>query len=497
MSATRSRGQCIQPPSASRRGFAALAAVIFATLTTAAELDAGQPAAHWPRFRGPDANPVGAHPDLPLRWSTSENVEWVADIPGVGWSSPVVWGSRVFLTAATSPDRMKPPSLGTDFSTEYIAGLRELGFPPDEVLRRATLRDRELPHEVVIALRLTCLDVASGATLWERELYRGRPRGGRHRKNSYASETPVTDGENVYVYLAHYGFFAFDFDGNPVWDTPLAAHATDRDFGTGASPALHGERLYVLNDNEDASFLAAFDKRTGAELWRTPRDAPGPGRTGWSTPFVWENAVRSEIVTVGPGAVTSYDLDGAPLWRMGRVAGAPVQSPFAWSGRLFVTAGATDGRYRPLAAIRAGAAGDITPAEGETASEFVLWYDRLAGGTFLPTPVIYDGGLYVLYSRGILARYDPDSGERRYRTRIAPGAAAFTSSPCAYRGHVFALSEEGETFVIEAGDDFRLAGVNDLGDWALASPAIAGDRLLIRTRSRLYAIREQNPATPR
>lgn len=451
---------------------------------------AAEGAEHWPRFRGPDSNPVGTHPDLPIRWTKTENMEWAAEVPGVGWSSPVVWGKRVFLTSATSAGPMKGPSLGTDFSNDYIAELQAEGLPPEEVSRRLYARDREMPDEVVIGLHLYCLDLDSGALLWERELYRGRPLGGRHRKNSYASETPVTDGEAVYAYFTHHGLFAFGMEGEPLWTAPIGALPTVRDFGTGASPALHGERLYVLNDNEETGFLAAFDKRTGAEVWRTERRIAARRKTGWSTPFVWDNELRAEIVTVGPGIVISYDLEGEPLWRMGRMAGTPIQSPFAWDGRLFVAAGASGGQYRPLAAIRPGGAGDITPPEGATASDQVLWYDRLAGGTYLPTPVIYDGAIYVLYSRGILARHDPESGERRWRSRIAEGAAAFTASPWAYGGHVFALGEEGNTFVIEAGGEFRLAGVNPLGDWTLASPAIVGDRLLIRTRSRLYSIRE-------
>ena len=452
-------------------------------------------APHWPRFRGPLANPVGTHPDLPTRWSRTENVEWAAAVPGVGWSSPVVWGNRIFLTAATSTQEMKGPSLGTDFSNNYIAELRAQGLPPEEVNRRLFARDRELPEEIVIALHIYCLDLETGNILWEREVYRGQPLGGRHRKNSYASETPVTDGTNVYAYFTHHGLFAFDLEGSPVWEKPLAAFPTVRDFGTGASPALHGDRLYVLNDNEESGFLAAFDKDSGTELWRTPREITERRKTGWSTPFVWENGLRSEIVTVGPGIVISYDLDGNPIWHMRRIAGSPIQSPFAWGGRLFVAAGASGGQFRPLAAIGPGGSGDITPTEGTNTSEHVLWYDRLAGGTYLPTPVIYDGALYVLYSRGIFARYDVDTGERVYRSRIAEGAAAFTASPWAYGGYIFALGEEGDTFVIEAGAEYALAGVNDLGDWTLASPAIVEDRLLIRTQNHLYSIRRQNEPT--
>jgi len=452
------------------------------------------PSQNWPGFRGPRSLPVSDNPNLPDRWSKTENVEWVAEVPGVGWSSPVVWGRNVFLTAATSDKAMKAPSLGTDFSNEYIAELRAQGLSSDEVNQRLYARDREMPHEIVIGLNLYCYDLDNGKLLWERQVYHGNPPGGRHRKNSFASETPVTDGENVYVYFAQLGLYAFDLNGKPVWATPLAAHQTIRDYGTGASPALHQDRLIIVNDNEDQGFVAAFDKRTGKELWRTLRTFQTPRKTSWSTPFMWENPLRTEIVTVGPGAVISYDLDGKEIWRLSRMGAVAIQSPFAWNGLLYVSSGTSGDDNRPIAAIRPGGSGDITPKEPENRSEHVVWYNRVAGGTYLPTPLIFDGALYILYEKGIFARHDVDTGERVYRSRIAPGAAAFTASPWAYNGRIFALSEEGDTFVIQAGATYRLLGVNSLEDWAMATPAIVGDRLLIRTQSRLYSIRNRGAA---
>ena len=446
---------------------------------------------HWPRFRGPDSNPISDNPNLPVKWSRTENVEWVADVPGVGWSSPVVWGTKVFMTAATSAQRMKPPSLGTEFSNEYIAELRKQGLSGDELNKRLWARDREMPDDIVISLMLYCYDLESGKRLWEREIYHGRPRGGRHVKNSFASETPVTDGERVYAYFTDYGLYAFDFDGKPIWATPFARHETIRDYGTGASPALHKDRLFVLNDNEEQSFLAAFDARTGKELWRTPRAVEPVRKTGWSTPFVWENRLRTEVVTLGPGVAISYGLDGRELWRIKRMGAVAIQSPFAWNDILFMTSGTGGDDNKPIVAIRAGGSGDITPSEPANKNEHVVWYERVAGGTYLPTPVIYRNALYVLYDKGIFSRYNVDTGERVFRSRIAPEASAFTASPWAYDGKIFLLSEEGNTFVVEAGDEYRLLGVNSLDEFALATPAIVGDRLLIRTQSHLYSIRQR------
>jgi outer membrane protein assembly factor BamB len=445
----------------------------------------------WPHFRGPGSNPISANPNLPVSWSKTENVEWAADVPGVGWSSPVVWGNRVFITAATSDKPMKQPSLGVDFSNEYLAELRKQGLSAADANKKLYERDREMPGELVISLMLFCYDLETGKKLWEREMYKGHPAGGRHSKNSFASETPTTDGERVYVYLTDYGLFAYDFAGKQAWATPLKAHATTRDWGTGASAALYKDRLFVLNDNEEQSFVAAFDARTGQEIWRTPRTVQPARKSGWSTPFVWENRLRTELITHGPGVAISYGLDGKELWRMNRMGGYAIQTPFAWNDLLFVTSGAGGEDNRPIAAVRAGGSGDITPPGAETRSEHVVWYDRAAGGTYLPTPVIYQNALYVLNDKGIFSRRNPETGERMYQSRVAPVPATFTASPWAYNGHVFAMSEEGDTFVIEAGNEYRLVRTNSLDDFSMATPAIVGDRLLIRTQHRLYSIRNK------
>lgn len=448
-----------------------------------------QPSQNWPRFLGPDGIPVADNPNLPVSWSRTENVEWATEIPGAGWSSPIVWGDRVFLTGATADQPMKQPSYGVDFSNEYIAELRAQGLPMEEILAKSDARDAEFPDEVVVSLMLYSLDLYSGEIVWERQLYQGNPAVGRHRKNTYTSETPVTDGEAIYVYVAHAGLYAYDFEGNQLWATPLEAYKVYFEFGGGTSPALHDDRLYILNDNEEASFVAAFDKHTGEEIWRTAR--PGLGRrrsSAWSSPIVWVNELRTELVTQGPLTAISYDLDGTELWRMANMGTMPIPTPFAWKGILYLVSGPPGGRFHPIAAIRPGAAGDITLTDGATGSEHVVWYNW-RGAPYLSTPVIYDGAMYVLQDKGIFTKYDAGTGEVIYRARIAPGAAHFTASPWAHNGKIFCLSEEGDTYVIGTGDEYELLGVNALDEFSMATPAMVGDRLLLRTQQHLWSIR--------
>ncbi|HEY9283682.1 MAG TPA: PQQ-binding-like beta-propeller repeat protein [Pyrinomonadaceae bacterium] len=442
----------------------------------------------WPQFRGPDSNPVGAHARLAERWSKTENVEWSREIPGRGWSSPIVTGGRVYLTTVTTEGKSKPPQTGTEYSNEYVAELMKQGLSQEEVLKRVTARDIELPHEVMLHYFLYCLNLKSGEVEWRKEFYAGRPPGGRHRKSSFASESPVTDGKFIYVYVGNLGLWAFDLKGKPVWSTPLEAYPIYLDFGTGSSPALAGNLLVIVNDNQQQQFIAAFDKRTGKQAWRTNRDIGGKTepvmRSGWATPFVWRNALRTEIVTVGPGEAISYDLAGKELWRMSGMAATPVPMPFAYDGLLYVDGG----RGKPLFALRPGAAGDISLKGDETSNEFVVWSQARAG-TYLPTPVAYEGAVYALTETGILSRFDARTGKMTYRTRIDPAATAFTTSPWAYNGKLFCLSEEGQTFVVAAGEKFQLLHVNALDEMAQATPALAGERLLLRTESRLYSIR--------
>lgn len=433
----------------------------FVVATRVAQADS---TANWPQFRGPGACGVAEGNALPEQWSATENVAWKTDIPGRGWSSPIVWGNRVFLTTVVNLGQSETPKKGL-----YLGG------------------DRKEAPDSVHQWKVCCLDLEAGSVLWERQVHEGKPVTSIHQKNSYASETPVTDGERVYVYFGNLGVWCLDFDGKVVWTKELEPHKTSSGWGTAASPALHGDRLYLVNDNQEDSYILALDKQTGQEVWRVPRDEKG----NWSTPYVWTNDQRTEIVTAGSKKVRSYDLDGQLLWSLAGMSGITVATPYAYQGLLYVSSGYIVDKQRPLYAIRPGASGDISLAEGQTLNQWIAWSHPQAA-PYNPTTLTCRDRLYVLYDGGLLSCFNALDGSVVYERQRIPEGRAFTASPWAYGDKIFCLSEFGVTFVIRAGDQFELLHTNPLADddMGMATPAITGDRLLIRTSARLYCIRK-------
>ena len=440
----------------------ALAAVAAATLVVEAE--------NWPQFRGSKGGVAPDDAALPDTWSTTENVAWRIDIPGRSWSSPVVWGDHVFLTSAidTAGDKPLRPT------SEYIS--RSGGGT-------MTFQDLETA-KTPLRWMVYDIDLKTGKVRWEREAATGVPAESRHQKNSYAAETPVTDGERVYAYFGNVGLFAFDMNGEPVWSQKATAVKTRTGFGAAASPILHGDRVIHVNDNDDQSYIAAYDARTGRELWKTPRDE----RSNWSTPFVWQNDRRTEIVTAGTDKIRSYDLDGTLLWELKGMSIYAIPTPFAADGLLYIASGYPADKIRPVYAIRSGAAGDISLKPEQTSNDFIVWSNPQIG-PYNPTPLVYRGCYYTLLDRGFLTCHDPKTGAEIYgRQRITMDATSFTASLWAYNGKVFALSEDGDTYVMQAGPEFKTLGKNSLGEMSLATPAVANDSLIIRTANKLYRI---------
>lgn len=411
---------------------------------------------HWPQFRGPATDGMGHGATLPESWSTTENVVWKADVPGWGWSSPIVWGDRIFLTAA----------VGEKERDKLVIG----GYPGGHVKP-----DDE--HRWMVY----CLDFDTGRLVWEREVHRGLPPEERHPKNSYANATPLTDGQRVYAYVGNIGMFCFSIDGEELWEQRWGSFPMRGGWGPGASPVLHEDRIYLVNDNERNSWMVALDKATGDQVWRVEREE----RSNWSTPYVWQNEQRTEIVTIGTAKVRSYDLDGKVLWELTGTSGLVSQTPIAKDGLLYVGAGY---HYGPLYAIRPGASGDISLEAGEDSNPWIVWHQR-RGSSIHPCYLISNQRLYVLFDAGLFACFHAKTGDTIFaRQRLNTGGGRFYASPWAYNGKIFLLNEDGTTWVVEDSPDFKIVRKNSLHDYAWATPAIARGSLFVRTYSHLYRL---------
>jgi outer membrane protein assembly factor BamB len=461
------------------------AAAVFASLPASAD---PKPEDTWPGFRGHEMSGVAPAAKVPDRWSATENVKWAAPIAGHGWSSPIVWGDTVFVTSAISGKPFKKPTPGL-YGNEYIAEMQAQGLSDDEIGKRSAERDGETSAEAdEVRYMVYALDAASGKVKWEREAIRMKPFRGRHRKNTYASETPVTDGERLYVSFGqNVGLFVYALDGTLLWKKQWEPKPIYLDFGTGSSPTVADGRIYLLQDNEAAPSIAALDAKTGDELWRTPRSGTGfPVKSSWMTPYVWKNPLRTEIVTTGQGNVVSYDVQGKELWRVTRMS-MPTASPFSAGGLLYVGTGSQGDANRPFYAIKPGAGGEISLAPGETSNAFIAWSHPRASG-YTPSALVHNGRAYVIHDTGILSVFDAKTGQLTYKVRVGGGGQTFSASPIGAGSRVLLLTEEGMTFVLDAGPEYMEIARNDLGEMSLASPAIAGNAIYIRTESKLYKI---------
>jgi len=418
---------------------------------------------NWPQFRGTHATGVSRNIGLPDRWSETENVEWKVDLPGRGWGSPVVWGDNIFLSTVINSGETEPLKKGL-----YFGGDRP-GIPKSE-------------HE----WKVMCLELTSGKTKWEKTVRTGTPTSPIHLKNSYASETPVTDGEHVYVAFGNVGIYCFDRKGYLTWSHELPAYPTRNSWGTAGSPVIDGDCLYYQNDNDQKSSLLALNKKTGETLWSVDRDE----KSNWSTPFVWKHANGTEIVTAGTKAVRSYNLKGEMLWSLKGMSSITIATPYAVDDLLYVSSGYVMDPTKALYVIKPGAKGDLTLPEEQTSNDFIVWSSKKIA-PYNPSTLVSAGRLFVLYDLGIVSSFDAKTGSANYERQKLNRGTAFTASPWAYGGKIFCLNEDGVCSVIRDSDKLEILHTNHLadGELCMSTPSIAGHRLLIRSDKRLYCIR--------
>ena len=387
----------------------------------------GEGAGYWPRWRGPSGQGLVGDAGYPDRWSATDNVVWRAPVPGSGNSSPIVWDDHIFLTT------------GRD------AGRRLF----------------------VLAYRRS-----DGALLWETEVAPG-PRESVHGKNGPASATPVTDGERVYASLGGRGLVALDFEGRLLWHTEIGRVANYH--GPAGSPLLYRDRIILYQDQRGGGFVAAYDTATGAQVWRTARDAS----VGWGTPVAIRVGDRDEIVVSSQHTVRAYDpAGGGELWSCDGNRFEVIPTPVVAAGLVFCTSG----RAGPTLAIRPGGQGDVTRTH-------IAW-STPRGSPFVPSPIAYDGYLYTINDMAsIVTCFDAATGAVRWQQRLGRAMReGFSASPVAVDGKVFFTNDNGITFVVRAGPDFEILHTNDIGARTLASPALVDGRWYIRTEDELIAI---------
>ena len=423
-------------------------------------------AQQWPSFRGERASGVADGQNPPLTWDAEQGigVVWRTAVPGLGHSSPVVWGDRLFVTTAVSPGR-------------------------DPYLRPGLYGESpENREDWVHHYRVYCLDKHSGEILWERTAASGIPKVRRHVKSSHATPSPATDGRRVVVSFGSEGLYAFDMEGTPLWRADLgyldsgAFDAPEIQWGYGSSPVIHGNRVVVLCDANNQAYIAAFDLETGQQLWRTRRDEVPT----WGTPTVHETPERRQVIVNGFRHIGGYDLDtGRELWRMRGGGDIPVPTPVLAHGLVFFTN--AHGPQSPLLSVRLDAEGDVSLAEGQTSNGAVAWSLPLRGA-YLPTPIVYGDHLYVGNDRGVLTAYQARTGEELYRTRLAGSRGAFAASPVASDGRIYFTNEDCATHVVKAGAAYEHLGTNHVPGVCLATPAISEGMFFVRTSTHVWGL---------
>ncbi len=427
---------------------------------------APRPGIDWPQFRGIAAAGIAEGFSLPTTWNAADgtNVIWKTPVPGLGLSSPIVWGNDLFIS--------------TSISGKKDAGLR-VGLYGDV---QPVVDDT--PHE----WRVYALDKKTGAVKWQQTAYTGVPKIKRHTKASHANSTLATDGERIIAFFGSEGLYAYDLQGRLLWKKDLGVldagwfTAPEMQWETGSSPVLHDGMVVIQADVQKGSFLAMFDAKDGREVWRVERnDVPT-----WSTPTIHSVKGRAQILVNGMRQVGAYDFKtGKEIWKLAGGGDIPVPTPVVSDGLVYVTN--AHGPQSPVYAIKETATGDVSLKPDTTSNEGVAWSVPRVGG-YMCTPLIYKGLAYIVRYNGVLNVFDARTGENKYTQRLGGATSAFTSSPVANDGRVYIASEDGQVFVLKAGPAYEVLAMNEMATPVLATPAISEGRLLLRTQDQVMAI---------
>jgi outer membrane protein assembly factor BamB len=459
-------GRAFRPdekPAAVSRLATALGVFGIGILSVSANVWAGD----FPQFRGPDGTGIVAEANPPTEWTLQKGLAWKIDLPGTGWSQPIVVGKLLFVTTAVS-DQLKPPK-------DMFEGARDPASIP-------LMGNRKAPN-IDVKWQVIALDAVTGETQWVRTVAEGKPQFSIHPSNTYATETPCADGDRVYAYFGATGTVtALDHSGKPVWNVELGAYPISSGFGTGSSPVLYDQKIFVNCFNEKKAFVIALDAVTGREIWRENRAKPG---SAWASPLVWKNSKRTEIVACGDKLVTAHDpATGEELWRLGGVDTAFAPSPAA-DGDTLILGASSPFSSSPMYAIRAGASGDISLKRGQKSSDSVAWY-QTKGKIGMASPVASQGYVYFA-SSGILTCYDVATGQRAYMERL-PGGKTVAASPALIGDKLLVLDESGGAIWVKCGPKFEIVGQGEIDDTFWASPVAVNSRMYLRGVKGLYCL---------
>jgi outer membrane protein assembly factor BamB len=430
--------------------YSAVAAALFTSAIGAASPEAER---NWPQWRGPNANGVSIQANPPLEWSETRNVKWKVEIPGRGSSSPIVWNDRLYLLSAV------PSNVPIAASHNPRGGVNP-----------------RVPHKFMVY----AIDRQTGKTVWERAAREATPHEASHSDNgTWASSSAVTDGQHLIAFFESEGLYVYDMNGTLVWQKDLGDKTMRNEFGEGSTPALFGNRLVVVWDHfvPGASFIVAFDKTSGRELWRVKRDEIDT----WATPLVIDVGGRPQVIVNGMNKIRSYDLEtGNVVWEAPGTTMNPIPSPVHEKGVVFLMSGF---RGNNLKAIRlADAKGDLT------GSKAIVW--EISRDTpYVPSPLLYDGILYFLKTNsGILSAFDAQTGKPHYQVQRMAELGEVFSSPVGAQGRVYVTGRDGVTLVLRNSPKYEVLAKNTLDDGFDASPALVENTIYMRGYKNLYAI---------
>lgn len=416
---------------------------------------------YWSQWRGPEMTGVASYGNPPVEWSEAKNIRWKIEIPGKGHASPIVWDDKVFVLTAIETDKAIEPQKVEERERQLPEWRRRMGRKSAKV------------HKFDVLM----INRQNGEILWQRTAREEVPYSGTHAEGSWASNSPVTDGEHVYAYFGSYGLYCYDMQGNFVWEKDLGDMNTRLSFGEGSSPALYGNSIVVNWDHEEQSFIIALNKKTGEELWKVERDEG----TSWSTPIIVEHNGKSQVITSATNLIRSYDLaTGELIWKCGGLTGNVIPTPVMADGIVYCTSGH---RGNLLLAIR------LDMAEGDITDSSAIIFRQDRNTPYVPSPLLYEDTLYFLRENsGLLSCFNSQTGKEYYSRQRLEDIKVIYASPVGASNRVYLTGKNGITVVVRRGPTFEVLATNSLDDKFTASPAIVDNEIYLRGYKYLYCI---------